>query len=103
MKLPIYYRNYLYSEEEKEKLWIEKLNKNERYILGRKIDVSQTYERYLRGIEEARIKNRELGYGKGWQDYEQRVYENLMRKMKQKERLTPSAGGFQKDLDIMKN
>lgn len=30
--LPIYYRNKLYSDEEKEKLWIEKLDKGERWI-----------------------------------------------------------------------
>ena len=32
--LPICYRNKIYSEEEREKLWIEKLNKGERWIGG---------------------------------------------------------------------
>ena len=32
--LPIYYRNIIYTEEEREKLWIEKLNKGERWIGG---------------------------------------------------------------------
>ena len=32
--LPIYYRNLIYTEEEREKLWIEKLNKGERWIGG---------------------------------------------------------------------
>ena len=30
--LPIYYRNKLYTEDEKEKLWIEKLDKGERWV-----------------------------------------------------------------------
>ncbi len=37
MGLPIYYRNHTYTDEEKEKLWTEKLDKNERYVLGIKI------------------------------------------------------------------
>ena len=32
--LPIYYRNLIYTEEEREKLWIEKLDKGERWIGG---------------------------------------------------------------------
>ena len=32
--MPLYYRNKIYSEEEREKLWIEKLNKGERWIGG---------------------------------------------------------------------
>ena len=34
LALPIYYRNKIYTEEEREKLWIEKLDKQERYVLG---------------------------------------------------------------------
>ena len=42
--MPIYYRNKIYSEEEREKLWIQKLNSNTRYILGEKIDISKGEE-----------------------------------------------------------
>ena len=35
--LPIYWRNHIYTEEEREKLWIHKLNENIRYIGGEKI------------------------------------------------------------------
>ena len=37
--LPKYYRNQLYSDEEKEALWIEKLDKKERWVLGNKVDI----------------------------------------------------------------
>ena len=30
--LPIYWRNKIYSEEEREKLWLQKLDKEERYV-----------------------------------------------------------------------
>ena len=38
--LPIYWRNKIYSEEEREKLWLQKLDKKERYVNGQKIDIS---------------------------------------------------------------
>ena len=37
MALLIYYRNKIYSEEEREKLWLEKLDKGERWIGGSKV------------------------------------------------------------------
>lgn len=59
--LPIYWRNKIYSEEEREKLWIEKLDKNERWILGQKIDISNGDERYKKVLKQAQIKNKRLG------------------------------------------
>ena len=56
MNMPIYYRNKIYSEEEKEKLWIEKLDKKERYILGEKIDISKNEDLYFKILEIARKK-----------------------------------------------
>ena len=35
--LPIYYRNKIYSEEEREKLWLNKLDNNVRWIEGIKV------------------------------------------------------------------
>lgn len=63
-KLPMYYRNKIYSEEEKEKLWIEKLDKNEIYILGRKLDTRNTKE-VEEAIKYARRVNKMMGYGEG--------------------------------------
>ena len=37
--LPIYYRNKIYTDEEKEKLWLNKLDKQERYVNGTKISI----------------------------------------------------------------
>ena len=40
INLPIYYRNKIYTEEERELLWIQKLDKGEVYIMGEKIDIN---------------------------------------------------------------
>ena len=55
--LPQYYRNYIYTDEEKEKLWIEKQERGYRYIGGEKVmmDDEETWAnltRYYQGINE---------------------------------------------------
>lgn len=42
--LPQYYRNHIYDEEQKEKLWIEKQERGYRYIGGEKVDMNNTEE-----------------------------------------------------------
>ena len=61
--LPIYYRNKIYSEEEREKLWVEKLDKQKRYVNGIEIDVSKNHNEYFKALEYYRKLNKELGYG----------------------------------------
>lgn len=88
--IPIYWRNKLYNEEEREKLWLQKLDKQERYVLGTKIDTSNGNEEYFNAIEHAQKINKELGYNeprwtKGtWNKIE---YENQLRQLKINERL----------------
>lgn len=43
INLPVYYRNKIYSEAEREALWIEKIERGERWIMGEKIK-STDYE-----------------------------------------------------------
>lgn len=62
--LPTYYRNKLYTDEEREELWSNLLDKQERWVLGEKIDVS-TIEgaiQYERALKWAQKQNRKLGY-----------------------------------------
>ena len=61
--LPIYYRNKLYSDDEKEKLWLEKLDKEVRWVDGVKVDISKGNEEYYKLLEVKRAKNKRLGYG----------------------------------------
>lgn len=81
--LPMYYRNKLYNDEEREKLWIEQLNKQERYIMGNRIDVSKSMEEYFKGLEYYRRLNKELGYGNGKIDWKRLKYEKELRALKQ--------------------
>ena len=39
LNLPIYYRNKLFTEEEREKLFLDKIEKGIVYVLGIKIDL----------------------------------------------------------------
>ena len=62
--LPIYYRNKAYSESEREKLWLQKLDKKKRYVLGTEIDIStdKGLRRYKRVLKQAQEKNIQHGY-----------------------------------------
>lgn len=44
LPLPQYYRNYIYNENEKESLWIEKQERGYRYIGGEKVDMNNEEE-----------------------------------------------------------
>lgn len=66
--LPDYYRRKIYTEEEKEKLWIQKVNKEELYILGRKIKKINSEEgnkELKNALEYARKVSLQKGYGAG--------------------------------------
>lgn len=57
LPLPQYYRNYIYSSEEKEALWIEKQERGYRYIGGEKVflDNEEEWEnltKYYQGVNE---------------------------------------------------
>ena len=86
MAMPTYWRNKIYTDEEREELWIQKLNKEERWILGQKIDISKTETEYYKALNEARNKNKRLGYGDDQINWERKQYENERRKIKYAER-----------------
>ena len=62
INLPIYYRNKIYSETEREQLWLNKLNKQERYVLGNKIDISKNDDEYEKALIYARTINKKQGW-----------------------------------------
>ena len=79
--MPTYYRNKIYSDEEREKLWLEKLDKNVRWINGKKIDMSKGLEYYYKVLEHERKKNKRLGYGDDKKNWERKQYEEDRRRM----------------------
>lgn len=62
--LPIYWRNLLWNENERNKLWCYKLDKEERYIFGTKYDVSSTEKLmdFLKCLKTAQEFNEKLGF-----------------------------------------
>lgn len=82
--LPIYYRNYIYNEKEREKLWIHKLDEETRFINGVKIDVSNEkgMRKYYKKLETERKRNARLGYGDDSKNWDRIEYENSIRDMK---------------------
>ena len=80
--LPIYYRNGIYNEEEREKLWIEKLDKEERWVLGQKIDLKGENGEYYYSLalKYAQSLNEAKGYGNDRKNWDQIKYENERRK-----------------------
>lgn len=87
LNLPIYYRNAIYKEEEREKLWLEKLDKQERWVMGIKVSVAEGPEQYYKLLEEARAKNKRLGYGNDEKDWNKIEYENNRRKINIQKRI----------------
>lgn len=87
LPLPIYYRNKLYTDEQKEKLWIKKLDEETRYVCGEKIDVStdKGEKEYERIREFYRTKNTQLGYGKiSWNS---KIYKKNLKKLKKPKKI----------------
>lgn len=81
MGLPIYYRNKIYSDAEREALWIEKLNKEERWVDGNRVDIRLKNNEYMRAVRTARKKNKKLGYGSDEKEWDKIKYEEAMREM----------------------
>lgn len=81
-KLPIYYRNKIYTEEEREKLWINMLDKEVRYVMGEKISIKESEESYYEILKVARLKNKRLGYGDDEKEWLVRDYRGEREKLK---------------------
>lgn len=103
--LPIYYRNYIYTEEEREKLWLKKLDKQERWILGQKIDIStqKGIEMYNNILKNAQKKNKKLGYGDDSKDWEKKSYNVTIHKIRKLTKIKKyNEKKMQKNLELSK-
>ena len=63
MALPIYYRNKLYTEDQRENLWAYKIEEDTRYVMGKKIvnESSKEGKRIYRGAREEASEARAAG------------------------------------------
>lgn len=88
LNMPIYYRNKIYTDEEREKLWIEKLDKNERWVMGCKINMNteEGVKLFYEKLEYEQQENKRMGYMGRKEDWEQKQYEITRRELNQKKR-----------------
>ena len=80
INLPQYYRRKIYTEEEREKLWIEKQEQEFRFIMGEKVDIYNEDE-YKSILEYYQRMGREL-YGDNVQEWEYQAQRNRLERMK---------------------
>lgn len=81
IQLPIYYRNYFFSEEEKELLWLEKLDQKRIYIMGNKYSTATLKD--LEIIDKVRKiaqeRNIALGYGSDKKEWLKKEYNTRLK------------------------
>lgn len=89
VNMPIYYRNKLYSEKEKEMLWLDRLDKNIRFVCGCKVDMNseEGVKAYYNMVDYYRRKSIDLGYPSPDFIYSNKAYEELRRKLIHEKRL----------------
>ena len=87
ISMPIYWRNKIYSEEERELLWIQKLDKQERWIQGERISIKNGMDEYYKTLEWYRKRNIELGYGTNENNWRRKEYEEANRIIMQETRI----------------
>ena len=97
LALPIYYRNKIYTDDEKEKLWLEKLDKQERWVCGVRVDISNGDEEYYKLLKRKRELSKRLGYGDDEENWDLKRYENERRNLKKIERWEKLYGKDQAD------
>ena len=87
LTMPIYYRNKIYTEDEREELWIKKLDENIRYIGSNKVK-GEDVETILQLLRQERAINKADGYGGEEENYNEKDYENQLRDIIRKKRFT---------------
>lgn len=91
--LPIYYRNKLYTEQERELLWINRIETDVRYVRGIKISnvmaKSENLKRFNETLETAQKENIQLGYGDDTKEWRKRDYNITLQMLKKSRREEP--------------
>lgn len=88
--LPIYYRNHLFTEDQREELWVKRIEEKKRYVLGTEIENINTHEgeqRYLRVLKKAQEKNRDAGFGDDSKQWKKKAYNITLRMLNMREKV----------------
>lgn len=92
INLPIYWRNKLFNEETKERLWINRLDTFKRYVCGEEVNIINGTENYDKLVNYYRIQNAKLGYGNKPNE-NRKEYENCRREILIQTRIKKASGG----------
>lgn len=77
--LPKYYKNHLWTDEQRDQLWTDILDKDRTFVRGieiRNISGMKGYNEYLKVLQQQQIENLQLGYGstdKIWNEKEYKI------------------------------
>lgn len=83
INLPIYYRNQLFTEKEREMLFLDKIDKGIIYVMKQKVHRDDE-EYYLQLLEEGRRTEQRI-YGNHVQEWEEQKYLNRLRRQRKKQ------------------
>lgn len=86
LNLPIYYRNKIYTEEEREQLFIQKINKGDVWICGEKVKIDD--QKSYKEILEYHQKEKQRLHGDNPQEWEVAKYLNRLKKQRQARKRT---------------
>lgn len=75
INLPIYYRNKIYNDDEREKLWLNKLDEGKRFVCGEMVKDTDE-ENYFKLLDYYRKENKRLGYGDDSKEWSRDAYLN---------------------------
>lgn len=93
LALPTYWRNKIYTDEEREELWLQTMDKKEAYVCGEKVSTKNGNNELFELRKYYRKKNRRLGYGSYHVDMDRKEWEEKRREAKHGERgLKPHYG-----------
>lgn len=85
--MPIYWRNKIYNDKEREELWLNRLDKEERFVNGERVSIANGDKEYYKLLEWHRNINKRLGYGDNSKTWKQKEYEQQRRNLKIQERV----------------
>lgn len=97
IKLPTYWKNKAYNEEERELIWRDFMDKERISIMGNEYDLKKTSPAQLIAIRErAKQTNRQLGYGDNTQEWRKKPYNITSRMLKEEQKISAKIGNCEK-------
>lgn len=90
VNLPIYYRNKLWTDAQRQQLWIHRLNKAIRYVMGieiRNIDSDEGMKKYYSILKTAQKTNQILGFGDDSAKWKKKDYNITLRMLNKFKRI----------------